>query len=66
MTVWKYRYYMLALAGQALVWSNREFVQPGWQDLLFGVGLFMSFAGVILQIVEAPNFKNKNSKSGAV
>lgn len=55
--IWKYRFYILAVSGLLLMIYNIYPAQSNVKLILWGLGMMISFSGVLLQIIIAPNFK---------
>jgi len=58
--LWGYRFYILAILGQILIWFN---ITDTWHNnthfALLLIGMVISFTAVTLQLVIAPNFDAK-------
>ena len=61
--LWKYRFYILVIIGQILMWCN---ITDTWHNnfkfVLLMIGMLISFIGVVLQIIIAPNYSKTNLK----
>ena len=57
--IWKYRFYILAVVGLLLMICNIYNEQSTIKLILWGLGMLISFASVLLQIIIAPNFDTK-------
>ena len=58
--IWNYRFYILTILGQIITWCN---ITDTWHNnvhfALVLVGMVVSFLGVCLQLIIAPNFDAK-------
>lgn len=57
--IWKFRFYILAIAGLLLMICNIYNAQSNVKLILWGLGMLISFMAVLLQIIIAPNFDVK-------
>ena len=57
--IWKYRFYILVVAGLLLMICNIYNAQSNIKLILWGLGMLISFSAVLLQIIIAPNFNAK-------
>ena len=61
MKFWQYRFYILIILGQLITWYN--ITKDTWHNnihfVLVLIGMLISFVGVILQLIIAPNFDKK-------
>jgi len=58
--IWNYRFYILTILGQIITWRN---ITDTWHNnthfALALIGMVISFVGVALQLIIAPNFDAK-------
>lgn len=60
--LWKYRFFATIIIGQIIMWCNIYNAESNFKLVLWCIGLLISFIGISLQIIIAPNYQKINLK----